>query len=74
MTNMRFVRLYAAIRHHVFTDDRDDETTNFLRGYMATLERHVATELGLPETMLLGRLVDLGRDLCDFKIAKDGAE
>jgi hypothetical protein len=74
MSNMRFVRLYAAVRHHVFTDDCDGDGTAFLKRYMASLERHVATELGLPQTMLVGRLVDLGRDLCEFKSGQDEAE
>jgi hypothetical protein len=74
LTNMRFVRAYAQIRHHVFTDDRQDETTDFLRGYIGEMDRQIAHELQLPETTLVGRLVDLGRDLCEWKSATDGAE
>lgn len=74
LINMRFVRAYAKIRHHVFTDDRKDETTDFLRGYLGELERQFAFELQLPETTLVGRLVDLGRDLCEWKSGQDEAK
>jgi hypothetical protein len=71
---MRFVKAYARIRHHVFTDECGDDGTAFLKGYMSALETELAKELQLPETMLVGRLVDLGRDLCDYKSGQDQAE
>lgn len=74
MSNMRFVKAYARIRHHVFTDECGGDDTAFLKGYMSGLERDLAAELQLPETLLVGRLVDLGRDLCDYKSGQDGAE
>lgn len=74
LTNMRFVRAYARIRHHVFNPVDDDGTAAFLRGYIGSMDESLAKELGLPETMLVGRLVDLGRDLCTDKDAKDEAE
>lgn len=74
LTNMRFVRAYARVRHHVFNPPEDDLTAAFLRGYLGSLEQELAKELGLPETMLVGRLVDLGRDLCDPKDGNGLAE
>lgn len=74
LVNMRFVQAYARVRHHLFNDDRDDDTTAFMRGYLGSMETELARDLDLPETTLVGRLVDLGRDLCDDKSAKDEAK
>ena len=74
LINMRFVRAYARLRHHVHNDGLDDDTAHWMRGYMGTLEENMAEEMCLPLTSLVGRLVDLGRDLCTTKGAKDRAE
>ena len=74
LTNMRFVRAYARIRHHVFNPIDDDLSNAFLRGYIASMDQDLAQELELPETLLVGRLGDLGRELCENNDAKDEAE
>ncbi len=74
LSNMRFVKAYAKIRHHVFNPVEDDCTAAFLRGYIGSLDQHLAEDLGLPETTLVGRLVDIGRELCTNQDAKDEAE
>ena len=74
LVNMRFVRAYARVRHHVMHPVDDDCTAAFLRGYIESLDKSLADELCLPATTLVGRLVDLGRDLCTDNSAKDGAE
>jgi len=74
LVNMRFVRAYARVRHHILNPLEDDQTSPYLQGYVMELDKHLADELQLPATTLVGRLVDLGRDLCANKGAKDEAE
>jgi len=74
LSNLRFVRAYARVRHHVYNDGNADLTEAFLKGYMSSLEANLATDLGLSLTTLVGRLVDLGAELCNDKDAKDEAE
>jgi hypothetical protein len=74
LQNMRFVRAYARVRHQVYKRADEDFLGAFLRGYMESLEHNIAEEMQLPETTLVGRLVDLGRDLCEFNDGQDQAE
>jgi hypothetical protein len=74
LSNMRFVRAYAQVRHHVFHPVDEDCTAAFLRGYIGALDQSLAAQLEIPETLLVGRLVDLGIELCTNNGAKDEAE
>jgi hypothetical protein len=72
--NYDFVRLYAAVRRFVFDDSYADGLADFLRGYMATAENSQARKLNLPETTLVGKLVDIGFEQHPLTDAQDEAE
>ena len=73
LINMRFVRAWARIRHHVFTGDIEEPCLPWLQGYITEMERQIANELDLPQTTLTGRIVDLGRELCASTDGQDQA-
>jgi hypothetical protein len=73
MTNMRFVRAWARVRHHVMANEIPEPSLPWLQGYMTALETEIAGELGLPTTTLVGRLVDLGRELVGLTDGQDEA-
>jgi hypothetical protein len=72
--NYDFVRLYAAVRRFVFDDSYADGLADFLRGYMATAEKSQARKLNLPETTLVGKLVDIGFEQHPLTDAQDEPE
>jgi len=74
LINMRFVRAYAKIRHHVMNPRGEGYSTPFLVGYIGEMDKQLADELQLPATTLVGRLVDLGRELCTEQDRQGRAE
>ena len=72
LTNMKFVRAYALIRHHLSGPEMADTDIPYLRELCAELERRIAGELQLPLTTLVGTLVDIGNEEYQAKDAKDG--
>lgn len=69
-----FVQAYAKVRYHVIEQAEQDLLGAFLRGYMDSLEKDIAEKLCVPQTTLVGKLIDLGMELCDPTTAKDEAE
>ena len=71
LAKQKFVQAWARVRHHVYLDENADYTALFLRGYMSVIENHIASEVGISESTLVGRLIDIGKELCQDKDAKD---
>lgn len=71
LVNMRFVRAYAVLRYHIFDAGSDALTASDLRILCGLMEHNVAVDMDFPETALVGRLVDLGRDLVESTDGQD---
>jgi len=74
MDNMRFVRAYARVRHHLLEHGDRPDLQAFLTGYMEELERQISIEMGFNQEMLVNRLVNIGDGWCQHQDAEDEAE
>jgi hypothetical protein len=74
LTNMRFVRAYALLRHFIHDPELSQLPVHELKHLCSKLDAENADALGLPMTSLVGRLVDLGAATANYKDAPGLAE